>query len=62
MEVKQCYLITNGSLKKSKRKLKSTHRQNDNQNTAIQNLCNEAKALKRGNFSVIISENKKNPK
>ena len=50
MEVKQCYLITNGSLKKSKRKLKSTHRQNDNENATIQNLWYTAKAVLRVKF------------
>ena len=54
METKQHATIkTNGSMRKSKGKLKNTSETNDNENTTIQNLCDAAKAVLRGKFIAI---------
>ena len=52
----------NGSTKKSKRKLKKYLETNDNENTAIQNLWDIAKAVLRGKFIVIQAFLKKKEK
>ena len=58
METKQCYLMINGSLKKSKRKKKYLD-MNDNKNMTTQNLWGTAKAVLRGKFTAIQSYLKK---
>ena len=45
-----CFKTTNGSLKKSKRKLKKYLEANDNKDTILQNLWDAAKAVLRGEF------------
>ena len=46
-------LVTNGSLKKSKRKSKIYLETNDNKNMTMQNLWDAAKAVLRGKVIVI---------